>query len=331
VTELPGPIPGAASGPTAGPIPGPAAGHREVHANGTRLHVVEAGSGPMVLLVHGFPMYWWTWRHTISQLAANGFRAVAVDLRGYGGSDRPPRGYDAPTLAADLAGVIRSLGEPGAALVGHGTGGLLAWTTAALIPQVVHRLVVVDAPHPVRMRHAMLTDRAQFAALRYLVGFQRPWIPERQLVANNAAWVDRFFHEWSGTPDWPTPEVSDRFRQEFQIKHTSHCALEFDRWAFRSLPRPDGRRFVRAMRASPITAPVLQIHGALDRNILPRSARGSEQFVAAPYAWRPIGGAGHFPHEEQPTTFNELLLAWLKSTPPWSDGTRELSAGTSSG
>lgn len=299
--------------------------HREVHANGTRLHVVEAGRGPMVLLVHGFPLYWWTWRKTIEHLADNGFRAVAVDLRGYGSSDHPPRGYDAPNLASDLAGVVRSLGEPGAAIVGHGTGGLLAWTTAALFPQVVHRLVVVDAPHPVRMRYSLLHDRAQFAALSYLIGFQRPWLPERRLCVKDAAWVDRFLRQWSGSPAWPPTEVSDQFRQEFLVKNTAHCALEFDRWAVRSIPRPDGRRYMKAMQLSPVTAPVLQLHGASDRNILPRSARGSEKFVAAPYAWRLIGGAGHFPHEEKPDAFNETLLAWLLSTPPWSDEPRALS------
>jgi len=84
--------------------------HRSVSANGTRFHVAERGDGPLVLLLHGFPEFWWAWRHQLISLSEAGFRAVAVDLRGYGGSDKPPRGYDLITAAADAAGLVRSLG-----------------------------------------------------------------------------------------------------------------------------------------------------------------------------------------------------------------------------
>lgn len=293
--------------------------HRDVAANGMRFHVVEAGEGPLVLLVHGFPMFWWTWRHLLTELAGAGYRAVAVDLRGYGGSDRPPRGYDPFTLSRDIASVIRSLGEPGAALIGHGTGGVLAWTTAAFHPSVVRRLVTVSAPHPVRLRHGLLRDRAQSAALSYVLGYQRPWIPERQLTANHAAEVEAFLRKWTGRPRWPDHDTADRYRAAFEIQHTAHCALEFDRWAVRSIPRPDGRRYVREATQARVTAPVLQLHGEFDRNILPRTALGSEAFVDAPYAWRYVFGTGHFPHEEDPVAFNNLVMNWLDSTPPWSD------------
>lgn len=296
--------------------------HRDVSANGVRFHVVEAGEGPLVLLVHGFPLFWWTWRQLLPELSDNGYRAVAMDLRGYGGSDHPPRGYDAMALARDLAGVIRTLGEPGAVIIGHGTGGLLAWTAAALHPEVVHRLIVVSAPHPSRMRQALLKDKAQLAALSYVFGFQRPWLPERQLLADNAVAIDRFLRDWSGSPSWPSQQVSDQYRAAFMLSHTAHCAIEFDRWALRSLPRPDGRRYARMVAAARITAPVLQLHGEFDRNFLPRSALGSHQYVDAPYAWRLVSGAGHFPHEEQPQRTNRLIMDWLTATPPWSDPAR---------
>lgn len=293
--------------------------HRDVSANGVRFHAVEAGAGPMVLLVHGFPTFWWTWRHLIPQLADAGFRPVAVDLRGYGGSDHPPRGYDAFTLARDLASIVRSLGEPEATLIGHGTGGLLAWATAALHPKVVTRLVAVSAPHPVRLRDAMLHDRAQRAAMGYTIGFQRPWIPEHQLVANDAARIEEFLRGWGNNPKWPDPDTAARYRAAFQVPNTAHCAIEFDRWAFRSLPRPDGRRYLREISAAKVGAPVLHLHGEFDRNTLPRSAEGSNAFVVGPYAWRWIANAGHFPQEEEPETFNGLVMDWLRASPPWSD------------
>src|SRR5712691_2354864 len=96
--------------------------HRAVSANGTRFHIAENGDGPLVLLLHGFPQFWWTWRKQLSTLASAGYRAVAVDLRGYGGSDKPPRGYDLITAASDAAGLIRSLGEANAVGVGHAFG-----------------------------------------------------------------------------------------------------------------------------------------------------------------------------------------------------------------
>ncbi len=105
--------------------------HRTVSANGTRFHVASIGDGPLVLLLHGFPEFWWTWRTQLVTLAAAGYRAVAADLRGYGGSDKPPRGYDLITAAADAAGLIRALGEANAVVVGHDWGGLAAWTLAS--------------------------------------------------------------------------------------------------------------------------------------------------------------------------------------------------------
>ena len=132
--------------------------HRSVSANGTRFHVAESGDGPLVLLLHGFPEFWWTWREQLSSLSRAGYRAVAVDLRGYGGSDKPPRGYDLVTAASDAAGLVRSLGEANAVVVGHDWGGLIAWTVAAYYPKVVRRLAVVSVPHPLRLRAAVLSD-----------------------------------------------------------------------------------------------------------------------------------------------------------------------------
>src|SRR5205814_6789490 len=125
--------------------------HRFVSANGTRFHVVEAGTGPLVLFLHGFPEFWWAWSHQLRQVAEAGFRAVAIDLRGYGASDKPPRGYDGYTMAGDVAGLIRGLGERSAVLVGGGYGGAGAWTTAAVHANLVRRLVITRAAHPRRL------------------------------------------------------------------------------------------------------------------------------------------------------------------------------------
>ncbi|GAA2150188.1 alpha/beta fold hydrolase [Actinomadura napierensis] len=289
--------------------------HRAVSAGGTRFHVAEAGEGPLVLLLHGFPEFWWAWHHQLVSLAGAGYRAVAVDLRGYGGSDKPPRGYDLITLAGDAAGLVRALGEANAVVCGHDWGGLLAWTMAVYHPKIVQRLAVVGAPHPLRLRRSVLGDpRGQGWAARHTFGFQVPMWPERRLVRDDAELAGRLLHDWSG-PDWPDERTERFVRKAVQIPGTAHCALEYHRWLIRSQARPDGIRYAHRMRA-PIQAPTLQLHGALDTCILPASARGSGRYVAAPYRWKLIEGAGHFPHEERPRAFDAQLLGWLADPEP---------------
>jgi len=288
--------------------------HRDVSANGARFHIAELGEGPLVMLVHGWPMFWWTWRRQMTALAEAGFRAVAMDLRGVGGSDHTPRGYDPPNLALDITGVIRSLGEPDAALVGHDWGGFLAWTAAAMRPKLVRRLVVESSAHPRRMRRALLSDPAQIAAAGHLWGLQRPWIPEQQLVADNAALVGRYLDEWSG-PHRIDEKAQLAFRGAMQIPGTPHCSVEPFRWLMRSMLRPDGFQFSRRMKRT-LRVPTLHLHGAEDPVLLAGTAAGSGEYVAAPYRWRLMEGVGHFPHEEEPEAFNLELISWLRDTEP---------------
>lgn len=286
--------------------------HRQIAANGARFHVAEMGEGPLVLLLHGFPTFWWTWRHQLLALAEAGYRAVAMDLRGYGGSDKTPRGYDPITLTGDVAGVVQSLGGAEATIVGHGWGGVLAWTSAVFEPKVVTRLAVISAAHPRRMRSAV-TDPRQVAASSYVLGYQRPWIPERQLVADDGAAVGALLREWSATPGWPDPATEQIYRRAIQIKSVAHAALEYHRWAVRSLGRPDGLRYARRMRA-PIPCPVLHLHGARDPVVRPGTAAGSGRYVAGPYSWSVVPEVGHFPQEEAPGAVSAALLSWLAAT-----------------
>src|SRR5688500_19682808 len=225
--------------------------HRTISANGIGLHVAEAGEGPLVLLLHGFPQFWWTWRAQLTSLAAAGFHVVAPDLRGYGASDKPPRGYDLPTLSADVAALVRALGEQDAVVVGHDWGGLLAWPTAALHPRTVRRLVVLSMAHPRRLRAGM-TDPAQRRASRYALGFPLPRLPERRLTRADDDPVADLMQRWSGpawtrTPDFAT--AVDRYRAAARIPQAAYGAMEYYRWAARSQLRPDGLRYARRMAA----------------------------------------------------------------------------------
>jgi pimeloyl-ACP methyl ester carboxylesterase len=288
--------------------------HRFVHANGTRFHVAEAGTGPMVLFLHGFPEFWYAWHKVLPAVADAGYRAVAADLRGYGASDKPPRGYDGYSMAADAIGLIRALGERSATLVGAGYGGMMAWTAAAFHPKLVRRLVVVGAAHPLRMRAAVAVDpRGQFAAATPVLRFQLPRY-EHVLTRNDAAMIGDFLRRWAGE-GWVRslefPDYEATCRRAMQIPQAAFCALEAYRWAFRSVLRLHGYRFVKLMQ-QPLVTPTLQLHGARDTAVLPRTALGSGRYVIAGYEWRLIEGVGHFPHVECPELLTSEILRWVK-------------------
>jgi pimeloyl-ACP methyl ester carboxylesterase len=276
-----------------------------------RLHAAEAGEGPLVLLLHGFPQFWWAWRAQLTGLAAAGLRVVAPDLRGYGASDKPPRGYDLPTAAADAAAVVRALGETDAVVVGSDWGGLVGWTMAALHPRTVRKLVVLGAAHPRRMRAGM-ADARQRRAYAYALPFQFPRLPERQLTRADDDPVAELMRRWSG-PGWVQTadfaEAVDRYRSASRIPQAAYGAMEYFRWAGRSQLRPDGLRFARRM-AAPLTAPTLQLHGAVDSCVLPATARGSGRYVAGAYEWRELPGVGHFPHEEAPEEVTAAIASF---------------------
>lgn len=283
--------------------------HRLVPANGAQFHIAEAGDGPLVVLLHGFPQYWWTWREYLPALATAGYRAAAMDLRGYAGSDHAPRGYDPITLSNDVLGVIACLGEQSAVIVGHGWGGHIGWT-AARRSRLVRGLVSISAPHPVRLREAARTQQ-QVKAWKYALRYQWPWVPERDFAADNALRVAEVLRDWSVRQQWLTPSVSDHFRAAFMEANTAHCAMEYHRWAWRSYVRADGRRYNTLMAAEQIRQPVLLIHGAADPTVLSATTTGSEQFVSGRFEALSLDGCGHFPHEERSDVVRERLLGWL--------------------
>lgn len=283
--------------------------HREIAANTARFHIVEAGEGPLLLFLHGFPTFWWTWRKQLEHFQTKGFRVVAMDLRGYGGSDKTPHGYDPMTLAADVRGVILALGETRAVVVGQGWGGLLAWCVATMYPENVVGIVPVSMPHPKRLRRSILRDTVQRKALSYIYAFQLPFYPEYRLRKNNAQKIGEILEEWSAG-NWPDEETKTVFRAAMLEPAAIHCSLEYHRWALRSIPRKDGRTFQDIM-SNDIEVPVLQIHGTLDGSITPKTASKSREFIDSEYEYVLISECGHFPHEEAPDIFNETLENWL--------------------
>jgi pimeloyl-ACP methyl ester carboxylesterase len=217
-------------------------------------------------------------------------------------------------MAADVAGLIRALGERRAVLVGSGYGAMVAWATACFHPNLVRSLVVIAAAHPLRLRAGLATDpRGQLAASAALLRFQVPRY-EHVLTRNGAAAIGSFLRRWSG-PDWQAQPDFIAYemlcREAFCIPQVSFCALEAYRWAVRSVLRLQGYRFVKQLQ-QPIMAPTLHLHGAADTAVLPRTAQGSGRYVRSEYEWRLLDGVGHFPHREASDHVTGEILRWAK-------------------
>jgi len=284
--------------------------HRFIAANGARFHVAEQGDGPVVLLLHGFPQFWWAWRHQLQALADAGYRACAMDLRGYGASDKPPRGYDTRTSATDVAAVLRSLGASRAVVVGHGWGGWIAWSMPTLQPTVTRAVASLSMPHPLVFRRASFSNPHQARANAYLAGLQRPFVPERQMTMNGG-YVQRLLREWASPEGiWPSPEEAKVYSDAMALPFVAHSAAEYYRWLVRSQVRPEGWRFAARIKA-PITVPVLHLHGERDQAVLAGTAAGSAAYVTARFERHLLPGAGHFLPEEAPSAVSEHLLDWL--------------------
>ncbi|TFH71960.1 alpha/beta fold hydrolase [Cellulomonas sp. HD19AZ1] len=290
--------------------------HRFVTANGARFHVALSGpqDAPLVLLLHGVPQLWWAWRHQLPVLAAAGYRVAAMDLRGTGCSDKPPQGYDVPTLAADAAGVVRSLGADDAVVVGAGTGGDVAWATAAYHPDVVRAVAVLGAPHPLDAL-ALPRTPPRPAATSLLAFAQLPSFPERAMTRGDL--VDRMLAHWGGVAGRPDAEAVETYRRAARVPFAAHSQLEQVRWLVRSTPRPDGGRYRAVLRdARPV--PVLQVHGRRDglRPATSAALRPGTAHVATTYRFELLRDAGHYLTDQAPELVGELLVDWLSQVDP---------------
>ncbi|MFF4897862.1 alpha/beta fold hydrolase [Streptomyces sp. NPDC001068] len=316
--------------------------HRYVTVNGVRLHVAEQGRGPLVLLLHGFPESWYSWRHQIGALSAAGYRVVAPDQRGYARSEQPAavESYTLLHLAGDVIALITALDEEDAVLVGHDWGAPVAWVTAMLRPDMVRAVAGLSVPPvlPGGMTPPSVT-RERYGDGFYQVGFQEPGIADAALARDPAATFRRLLFGASGDspttvrpgpwivpdggtlldlmpeperlPDWLTADDIDAFVTDY----AGHGARAFTGgldW-YRNIERD--WELLAAFRGRRITVPALYIGGDRDMVLGLRGAEATLALVeqAAPLLRRGVilPGCGHWTQQERPDEVGRELLDFL--------------------
>ena len=273
-----------------------------------RLHYVEAGEGPLVVLLHGFPEFWYGWRRQIQPLAAAGFRVVAPDMRGYNLSSRPHdvSAYDTGPLVDDIRGLIRERGAESAMLVGHDWGGTVAWDLAMFHPEVVDRLAILNAAHPRKLSQG-LHHPDQLRKSWYFFFFALPELPESVVHANHWHFFRHFLHD--ARPAL-TPEETEHYVQAWSQPGAATGMINY----YRSSVRTPPKKAEAALR--PIKAPTLVIWGEGDRYLGPELAEPEHDDVPGLDRVERLPDASHWVHHDQADRVNELLIDFFTPTLP---------------
>lgn len=274
--------------------------HEYADLDDVRIHYVEAGEGPLVVLLHGFPDFWYSWRKQIPALVDAGFRVVAPDMRGYNESGKPSGvgAYAVDRLVGDVRALIEHLDEERAHVAGHDWGGVVAWFLAMSAPDVVDRLAIVNAPHP----RAYLRALGPKQALKswYFLFFQLPWIPERAFAARDYAALRRVMRGPS-----TSPREVDEYVEAARRAGGLHYPINYYRDLFRAGPL----RTLRSLR--PVERPVLVVWGERDPFLEPSTADPGSDW--APVTVRGIPDGGHWVHVEEPGAVNAALTDFFGS------------------
>lgn len=284
--------------------------HGQTIVNGVRLHYVEAGHGPLALLLHGFPEYSYSWRFQIPALAAAGYRVIAPDMRGYNLSEKPAGvpAYHIRHLVADAAELLRAFGgEGGGYLVGHDWGGVVAWQTARRHSELVQKLVILNAPHPNRFLEVLRDVPAQRRKSWYVALFQLPWLPEL-LLPRTAKQVEHSFRASGADPQHFTLDDARQYAEAINQPGARTATLNY----YRNMAR---RTLANRMRELPheLAMPTLLLWGKRDGALDIANADADELRRWVPNLQVELLEASHWVQMDAPERVNELMLAFFKN------------------
>lgn len=276
--------------------------HGYIQTNGVRLHYVTEGEGPLIVLLHGFPEFWYSWRYQLPVLARD-HRVVALDLRGYNDSDKPSQvaAYRMDELVADVIGVAQGLGYDRFTLVGHDWGGAIAWNLADRHPEYLDNLIVLNLPHPARLLAGLRTPQ-QLIKSWYIFFFQLPWLPELALQWANYRAVELAFSAMAIDKKAFSPSDLDAFKQAAAKRGAVPAMLNY----YRSIFSPG--QLTRKWRV--LEMPTLMIWGENDAALGKELTYGTEQYVRD-LQIKYIPNCSHWVQQERPDLVNRYICDFL--------------------
>ncbi|NJK37319.1 MAG: alpha/beta hydrolase [Oscillatoriales cyanobacterium RM2_1_1] len=281
--------------------------HLFISTNNIRLHSVTQGQGDLVILLHGFPQFWYAWRHQIPALARH-FKVVVPDLRGYNDSDKPQTGYDLDTLSGDIRGLIEQLGYTRAHIVGHDWGGVIAWHLAQKFPQYLNRLAILNAPPPHRFLQELTSNVDQIRRSWYMLAFQFPGIPEWLIQQNLKEFVTDIFRSQAVRKVAFGAEETQIYQAALEKPGVLGAAINY----YRQLLWPP--TWLGSWMRTPqlVTSPTLVLWSKEDALFSHKFTEGLDRLIAAPFKLRMVAECGHWIQQEVPQTVNRELLSFLR-------------------
>ncbi|QDV82162.1 Soluble epoxide hydrolase [Stieleria magnilauensis] len=263
--------------------------------DGVRIHYVTAGEGPLVVMLHGFPDYWYTWRKQMPEIAKN-HQVVAIDLRGFNKSDKPEGvdNYALPELVGDVEAVIKHFGQTGATVIGHDWGGMIAWSFAMQHPEMTERLVVLNLPHPACLTRELANNPAQQNASAYARGFQQADAASKLTAEGLTFWVK-------------DAEARGNYIEAFE-RSSFDGMLNYYKANYPREPYKQQTDFPK------VKCPVLMIHGLRDTALLADGLSGTWNYLEKPLTLVTVPNADHFVQQDAPEVVTQTIVRWLQST-----------------
>ncbi len=278
--------------------------HGFIKTNGVNLHYVSQGTGKLMLMLHGFPEFWYSWRHQIAKFSRD-YHVVAIDLRGYNDSDKPEAlsAYQMSELIADVRGVINGLGYEDCILMAHDWGGAIAWNFAYEYPEMIEKLIVMNCPHPAKFIEGLKTP-AQLQRSWYIFFFQLPFLPELLFQANNYQAIASAFREMAVDKSAFTTEDLNAYQKAAAKPGALTAMINYYRANFK-IP-PDNL----AKDWQILNLPTLMIWGEEDTALGKELTYGTEAYVSN-LELKYLPNCSHWVQQEQPDLVNQYMEEFL--------------------
>jgi len=267
--------------------------HHYADSAGVKIHYAAIGQGPLVIMIHGWPDFWYTWRDQMEALAPH-YRVVAMDLRGFNLSDKPQgvENYAMPKLIGDVAAVIKDAGADKAIVIGHDWGGAISWSVAMYMPQMVEKLIILNLPHPRGLNRELVHNPEQQKNSEYARNNQKPDAASHLTPEALAFWVK-------------DPEAKQKYIEAFK-KSDFEAMMNYYKANYPREPYTEDTSPVIKVKV-----PVLQIHGLADTALLPGALNNTWDYLEKDWTLVTVPGAGHFVQQDASDLVTRSIVAWL--------------------